>query len=192
MTAKTQGHTPVVSVSQSQVWTIVLALAAAASVVYGFLVDWDATVPAIAAFFAAMAVASVIDLKERRVPNRFLAMVIPPIVGLFVVAAIVNETRPLVDALVGGVVLFGIFLAIYAASKGSFGAGDVKISFLIGVAVCWFGLNQIVWLLVWMWIGLAAVGIPILRREGRGTKASLPFVPILSVASALTILIAAA
>lgn len=166
--------------------------AVAASLGYGVIVGWNATVPAFTAFFATIAIATVIDLRERRVPNRLLLVATPLVAGLFIMAAIVGAENHLATSVGGGIALFVVFLVIHLVSPKSFGAGDVKLSFLVGFAICWFGMVQLQWFLIWMWLGMALIGIPILRRQGRSSGAMMPLVPILSGAAVLTVLIAAA
>ena len=166
--------------------------AVAASLAYGVIVGWDATVPAFAAFFATMAIATAIDLRERRVPNRLLQIATPLVVSLVIVAAIAGAENNLATSVGGGVALFVVFFIIHLISPKSFGAGDVKLSFLVGFAISWFGMVQLQWFLIWMWLGMALIGLPILHRQGRGSGAMMPLVPILSGAAVLTVLIAAA
>ena len=174
------------------VQTSACVAAIAACFAYGVIAGWNATVPAFTAFFATMAIATVIDLRERRVPNRLLLVATPLVVGLFIVAAIAGAENNLATSVGGGVALFVVFFIIHLISPKSFGAGDVKLSFLVGFAICWFGMVQLQWFLIWMWLGMALIGLPILHRQGRGSGAMMPLVPILSGAAVLTVLIAAA
>lgn len=145
---------------------------------------------ALITYFVAVGTATYTDLTSRRVPNALLKTAIPPVVVLFTLATLSDEDGYYLGALVGAATLFLMFGLMHLRAPTSFGAGDVKAGLLVGLAVCWFGIGQLRWLLLWAWILLALVGLPILVRRGRAHAPSLPFIPILSVSSTVTILFA--
>lgn len=162
-------------------------MVSAVLVVSGLGASW-ATV-ALVGYFVAMSVASYTDLVERRVPNALLKVAIPVELALFSLAG-AQEDGYYLGALVGAATLFIMFGIFHLKAPTKFGAGDVKTGFLVGMAVCWFGIAELRSLLIWTLVVLAAVGLPLLLRHGRRAAPPVPFIPILSVASSITIIAA--
>ncbi|TSD94636.1 prepilin peptidase [Skermania sp. ID1734] len=81
---------------------------------------------------AAMAVAvwcvwlSVIDMRERRLPN---ALTIPGALAVLGYAVVTGRAR---QAVVGGLVLAASYLVIHLARPSALGAGDVKLALGVG------------------------------------------------------------
>lgn len=164
----------------------VAALAAAYLAKHG----WNSSVPAVVALLVVLGVATEIDLVERRVPNRLVAIATPALVGLFSIAALAGHEGSVWEAFAGGAILFVVFLMGHLFSPANLGAGDVKISFLMGFAVCWFGLEQLVIFMVYVFIGLLVVaGMRALVARARLAGTRIPFVPLLSLATALTMIV---
>jgi leader peptidase (prepilin peptidase)/N-methyltransferase len=94
-----------------------------------------------------MVALSVIDVRERRLPNRLTL----PGAAAIVVAAAVGGRGP--AALAGCAALVGIYLLLHAASPGAMGAGDVKLAAGIGALTGSMGVD--------CWV-LAALAAPVL------------------------------
>ncbi len=117
----------------------------------------DLTYPAAAA--ACALVASVFDVKRRRIPN-FLS--IPSfLLGLALHLAL-GGWKQLLSALAGGIVCGLVFLIFYIA--GGMGAGDVKLIMAVG---CLAGLSHVPYLLVLTAIsgGIMAVVLALARGQ---------------------------
>ena len=167
----------------------VVGVGAAALVAAGAETTTEAV--ALVVYVAALSGAVVLDLRTRRVPNRYLAVVTTATAGCFAVAAIAGTTRSPAAALVGAMSLTLVFAVIHLAAPAAFGGADVKIAALVGLGTCWFGLDHLQWLLLWTWCGLAIVGLPLLRRRRRSGRSTIvPFVPFLAAGSIATILLA--
>jgi leader peptidase (prepilin peptidase) / N-methyltransferase len=167
----------------------VLGAVAAALVAAGAETTWEAL--ALAVYVVALTGAVVLDLRTRRVPNRYLAVVTPVTAACFVMAAIAGTTRSPTAAFLGAGILTLVFATIHLVSPAAFGGADVKIAGMVGFATCWFGLDRMPWLLLWTWLALAIVGLPILRARRRSGRSTIvPFIPFLAAGSVVTILFA--
>jgi leader peptidase (prepilin peptidase)/N-methyltransferase len=185
------GRGPAQAARPDLIAIIAAVVAALATVLYGIRSDWDAATPAMTAFFAAIAAGTAVDIQQRRIPNKLVAAATPLVGALLVVAAIADDDgRRLVVSLVGGTILMVGFFALHALAPKSLGAGDVKIAFMLGLAIGWFGLGQLQWFLIWIVVGLS-IALVITRRRGGSSKDLVAFMPTLAAAATLTILLAA-
>ncbi|OZD10428.1 hypothetical protein CH275_00150 [Rhodococcus sp. 06-235-1A] len=73
-------------------------------------------------WFAAL---SAVDLRRRRLPN---VLTVP---GAIVVTAALVSTGS-ADAVLGGALLFAIYLIVHLLAPAAFGAGDVKLAWSVG------------------------------------------------------------
>ncbi|WP_369253984.1 prepilin peptidase [Geodermatophilus amargosae] len=144
-----------------------------------------AELPAWLWFVAAGVLLSVIDLRERLLPNRVL---LPATVGALLLltgaAAVGDRWDDLVRAALAGVAAFGVLLLMALVSPAGMGMGDVKLAGLLGLLLGWLGWPVVLagfflGFLLQAVLGLALIA---LRRAGRRTE--LPFGPAL-VAGAL-------
>lgn len=125
-------------------------------------------------FFALFLLILVIDLEHRRVLN----VVVYPMAVVGLLLALLHPQLSFVNALVGGLVGFGLFLLLYLARPGGLGAGDVKLAGLIGILVGFPGI--VVAILVAIGLGgVAAAALLLSRRVGpKGTMAYAPYLSI--------------
>lgn len=174
----------------SQDW-LIAGLVVTCSCTYAGLAGWELSILPFTTLFAMLGLASRYDLRTRRVPNRLIWVGTVLVATLLALTEVVDNGDRLGNAALGGVVLFGIFLAIHLLSPTRFGAADVKMSFVVGMSTCWFGLQQLSWFLLWTWVALAISAL-IMRLRGIGTADRvIAFVPIIAAAAAMSILMAA-
>ncbi len=100
-----------------------------------------------ACVLAWLAVLSVYDIRERRLPNW---LTIP---GAAVVLAMATAAGRGVPALLGAIGLAGLYLAVHLIAPAAMGAGDVKLAVGLGGLTGAFGFD------VW---ALAALAAPLL------------------------------
>jgi leader peptidase (prepilin peptidase)/N-methyltransferase len=122
---------------------------------------------------------SVIDLEERRVPNR---IVLPGLAAALVCRTALDPSpRWAVGALITGGVLF-VLAAIHPAGLGM---GDVKLGAFLGAWLGWNGMLALV-------VGSLAAFIPalaIVAARGRAArKVAIPFAPFLAVGGVVAVL----
>jgi leader peptidase (prepilin peptidase) / N-methyltransferase len=143
--------------------------------------QWLSQLPALAGIAYLFAVAprlAVIDLRERRLPNRLVLPGMPvALLGQLVAVAINPATaQQLLNALMAGLVAFG--LTLIANIRFGLGMGDVKLFVLIALTLGWFSP----WLVAAVWVfasmtGVLQVGVSALRARTlrlRGTIALGP------------------
>lgn len=77
-------------------------------------------------WFAAL---SAVDLQRRRLPN---ALTVPGAIVVTIALVLVGSA----GALLGGALLFAIYLVVHLLSPAAFGAGDVKLAWSVGSIAC--------------------------------------------------------
>ena len=110
---------------------------------YGAIVGWAAAL-------------SVVDLRHRRLPNLLT------LTGAAAILAGAAAAGLGVSALLGGLVLGGLYLLVHLADPGGLGAGDVKLALALGALTGAFGFP------VWF---LGALGAPVLTAVIGGLAA---------------------
>ncbi len=130
---------------------------------------------------AWLAVLSVYDIRERRLPN-WLTM--PGALAVLAVAAAAGRGAP---AVLGAAALAGLYLVVHLISPGAMGAGDVKLAAGVGGLTGAFGFD------VW---ALAAVTAPLLTAVWaiiaviRRSSSTVPHGPSMCLATLAAALIA--
>lgn len=141
-------------------------------------VGGDAVLPAFLATMAAGTAISIVDLRERRIPNRML-LVAGPVVTALLVAGLLLRGEPsrLLAVLVGAAALFVLYFVIALIVPAAMGMGDVKLAALLGGALGAVGLTG--WLLglvaAFLIGGVVAIIALVTRRVG--VRGSIPFGP---------------
>ena len=86
------------------------------------------------------------------------------------------------SAILGGLVVGGIFLLIYYIGKGGMGLGDVKLAVVLGV---WLGWQQgCVCLLLALWLG-CIIGVGLICLGKRNAKDAIAFGPYMCMAGVI-------
>jgi leader peptidase (prepilin peptidase)/N-methyltransferase len=153
---------------------LLAALVGGPLAIASFAADGLSLEAAIGAFFIVVLVAlSLIDLEERRIPNR----IVLPATAIVLAAQIVRDPDRTLEwaiAALGAALFFFIPRLLYPAGLGM---GDVKLALLLGAAL---GGAVVVALLVATFAVLpVSLGILVVRGfEGR--KAAIPFGPFLA------------
>jgi leader peptidase (prepilin peptidase)/N-methyltransferase len=147
------------------------------------------------ALFTSLIALSVIDMQTLRLPDRLVfPSVLVGAVAVAISAVVEGSITPVIGALTGAVIYFGVLLLAHLLHPAGMGFGDVKLAFLMGMALGWpteGGLDAFV-LVVWaMLVGFglgSVIGIAILVVRGR--SAAYPFGPFLAVGAAAVMLLA--
>ncbi len=159
-------------------------LFAATAAHFGF--TWS--LPAFVILGAGLVALATIDLERQVLPRQIVYVVSVLVAALLVVAAAVNgDWRRLLIALACAAVWFGVFFAIHAASPGSLGFGDVRLVFVLGLALGWLGIGYVlVGLFVASFIG-GVVGVALMgaKRANLGTR--LSFGPFLALGAEIVV-----
>lgn len=85
-----------------------------------------------------------IDSDVHRLPNGLTYPAYPAMLGLLVLASLVQGDRRWVGGLIGMGVLMVTFGLLWLVSRGQVGLGDVKWSGVIGLALGWLGADALV------------------------------------------------
>ena len=160
-------------------------VSAAVLAAVGLRFGWSADLPAWVWFAAVGLLLSVIDLRERLIPNRVLVPGIAVTAALLTLAAAVDDDwSALGRAVAGGAVGFLVLLVMALLAPAGLGMGDVKLAALLGLVLGWLGWSAV---LLGLFLGFVfqAVTALVLLAVGRaGRRTELPFGPAL-VAGAL-------
>lgn len=145
-------------------------------------VTFDAVVAGVAAL-VWMIVLSWVDIRDRRLPNRF-TMPVAAMVGL---SGLVGLVRGDPAVLTGALALAGAYLAVHLLAPRAMGAGDVKLAFCTGGMTGGFGLQA--WFLAAVG-ALALTGVIGLWLLARGHRnALIPHGPSMCAATASAVVL---
>jgi leader peptidase (prepilin peptidase)/N-methyltransferase len=134
-------------------------------------------------FVAMLAVVTVTDLRERRIPNRVLAAAVA--IGLPLLAAATPASVP--SRLMAATLAGGAFLAFASLRPDGFGMGDVKLIATMGL---FLGPGVVAAVLIAL-LAASLIGLSLFVRDGRAAaKATLPFAPFLALGGLVALLIA--
>jgi prepilin signal peptidase PulO-like enzyme (type II secretory pathway) len=127
-----------------------------------------------------VAVLAVIDLEERRIPNR----IVLPATGVVLAAQVIadpSRAPEFVVAALGAALFFSVPLAI---SRGGMGMGDVKMSLLLGAAL---GKGVVIAIAVAAF-AVFPIALAMLLRGGTSARTQgIPFAPFLALGAAVAV-----
>ncbi|MCY4036382.1 MAG: prepilin peptidase [bacterium] len=168
---------------------------------------WD-VVPVWALFVALVAVATV-DLFHYRIPNAIVFPAMAVLLSLIAVISLLRHQPGAIGHAAAGAGLYGGVMAVlHAASRGSLGWGDVKLSLPLGLVLGWaasgYGQSALAVLLafvlacvsgavmgLFVW-GVRALGIELLpdplADPDNPRPTVFPFAPSMAVAAAAMVL----
>ncbi|GAB3633773.1 hypothetical protein GCM10027421_31260 [Microbacterium shaanxiense] len=132
-----------------------------------------------------------IDARTHRLPNRIVLPTLAALLALVGVDALVTgRSGPLIGAVIGMLVLGGVYAVLRGASRGGIGGGDVKLAALIGLMLGWHGWQALA-------VGAAsafvlgafyALALMALRRADRSTR--IAFGPWMIIGAVLGVAVA--
>ena len=139
-------------------------------------------------FFALLVAISITDLSHRLVPRRLIYGALALIVPLLVAASAVDHTWHSLDgALIGGLVAFGLFFAVWWFIPRGMGFGDVRLAGVIGLTTGWLSLlHAYVAFLAGFLVGMV-FGLVLMAVSSVGRKTRIPFAPSLSVGAVIAV-----
>jgi leader peptidase (prepilin peptidase)/N-methyltransferase len=97
-------------------------------------------------FFGTLGVTlAAIDISVQRLPDRLVLPAYPVMIVLLCTAALIgHDAGALGRALLGGLVLSGVYLILALLRPGGIGGGDVKVAGLAGLALGWLGWHTLI------------------------------------------------
>jgi leader peptidase (prepilin peptidase)/N-methyltransferase len=145
------------------------------------------------AFLGAVGVAlAAVDITVKRLPDRLTLPLYPGLIALFGLAAVVNgQPAPFLRALLGGVVLGGVYLVLALVSGGQLGGGDIKLAGGLGIALGWLGWPVVFTGASLGFVLMALVSLVLLAVRRITLKQDISFGPFM-LAGALVAILAAA
>jgi leader peptidase (prepilin peptidase)/N-methyltransferase len=151
-----------------------------------FGLTWQ--LPAFLVLAVAGVLLAVIDLEHRLLPNRIvLRATIAAAALLTLAAAAGGDWHRLRTAVLGGVVLFVLFLALALFAPSGLGMGDVKLSAWLGLYLGWVGTGTVAVGAVAGFLVQAVVAVALLIVRKVGVKGEIPFGPALLAGAVLAI-----
>lgn len=144
----------------------------------GMRVGVDLRLVAFLALVAGGVAISIVDLREKRIPNRMLLVTAPTVAALLAAALLVaGDPGGLLRVLAGSAAMFGLYFGIALLAPSAMGMGDVKFAALLGGALGAAGLTA--WLVglfaAFLIGGLVAIVALVAGRVG--WRGSIPFGP---------------
>ncbi|MHA7306321.1 prepilin peptidase [Arthrobacter sp. TMN-49] len=132
---------------------------------------------------------SVIDIKHQLLPNR---IVFPSaaIAGVLLLSAslFMHDAGTALRTLLGGTVLWVVYVVLRLVSPSSMGYGDVKLAFVLGLYLGFIGWSAVLWGTFLAFVLGALWGLALMvTKKGTG-KTQIPFGPFM-LAGALILLV---
>lgn len=160
-------------------WLVGLTVALFVGLGLRFGEDW--VLPAYLVFTASLVALSAIDLRLHLLPNRIVYPMAAVSVALFGLAALIEPDG---DAFLRGIVCaigaFVAFFVLHLISPRGMGFGDVKLSFVLGLALGWLGVGETVLGLFLGFVYGAVIGLVLIAIGRRSRDQHIPFGPFLA------------
>ena len=131
---------------------------------------------------------AIIDTLEHRLPNRLLLIAYPTLLTLLSFGSILHsDSTNALRALISMTAVAGFYLALALTFPGGLGAGDVKLSGLLGLVLGWASWTAVITGTLLGWL-LGAGAWFTFRLTGHMTRDSLlPLGPFLLLGTLITI-----
>jgi len=143
-----------------------------------FHLTWE--LGAFCVFAAGLVALTAIDLRTKRLPREITYTTLAVGAPLLVVAALVRHQPVRIgQTALGAAIALLIMLAVYLASRGGMGDGDVRLSPLLGAYLGWLNPGIVPVGLLFGFFGGAVVGVVLLAvgRAGPQDGAAVRAVP---------------
>jgi leader peptidase (prepilin peptidase) / N-methyltransferase len=137
--------------------------------------------PAFLVLGAGLLALSVIDLEHYLLPNRVVYPLGITCAALLGVAGIADgDPAVWLRALVAGTVAFVAFFVIHVVAPRGMGFGDVRLSFVLGLALGWLGWGYVALGLFLGFLYGAVIGAGLIATRLRSRRDHVPFGPFLA------------
>lgn len=133
-----------------------------------------------AAFLAVLVAVSLVDLRERRIPNAYVYTG----TGLALAVALPGGADALGASLLGLLIGGGVMGGFYLVARGQLGLGDVKLAAFAGAVV---GVRATPTFLM-AGTGLGALAALVLLLRGGGRRSTFAYGPYLAAGAAVAVL----
>lgn len=144
--------------------------------------------PAFCVLMAGLVGLSWIDLRIKRLPRSIIHWTAIVGVPLLCVAAIVErEPKRIWMMLLGAAIAFVLMGAIYLASRGGLGDGDVRLAPLLGGYLGFLNPGLAPVGLFFGFVTGAVVGVALMAAKRAGRRTAVPFGPFLALGTVLAV-----
>jgi len=145
--------------------------------------------PAYLVVAAGLVALSVIDFEHFLLPNRIVYPLTIATLALLALAAVGDDDWDVFGrALLAGVAATLALGVLHLVSPRSMGFGDVKLAFVLGLALGWLGWGELVLGLFCGFFAGAVVGLALISLRRRGRKDHVPFGPFLAFGTLVVLL----
>jgi prepilin signal peptidase PulO-like enzyme (type II secretory pathway) len=127
---------------------------------------------AVAIYLVPLAAIAWLDIRTLRAPNRYVY----PLIAVSVIVSLTLYRAHAAEALLGGLLAFGILFVVALLGRGAMGFGDVKYGIVCGIAV---GLHGVLPMLGFTFVVGALVAGLALGLKLRQRKDVVAFTPFL-------------
>jgi leader peptidase (prepilin peptidase)/N-methyltransferase len=148
--------------------------------------DWD--LPAMLALFAGLLAVSITDVEHMVVPRAIVYPTTALVASLFLFdAGVTGQWHRLLIAGLCAVGWFLTFLAINLLNSRYLGFGDVRLSFLLGLGLGWFGVRFVILgFFASSFLG-AVIGLVLIASKKVGRQQPIPFGVFLAMGTAFAV-----
>ncbi len=130
-----------------------------------------------------------VDIAVHRLPDRLVLPGYPVLFGAFAIASVLGgDPARLLRTLAGGLALSGCYLVLVLVRPDQMGAGDLKLSGLVGLALGWFGWPAVLFGAFLAFLLASLVGVALLASKRARLHSALPFGPFMLAAALFTVL----
>lgn len=139
---------------------------------------------------AGLLALSVIDIELKLLPTRIVFPLGVMVAGALGGAALwERDWQPALRALLGGAAAYVVIRLIYEVTRGrGIGYGDVRLSFVLGMALGWLGWGHVVGGILGGFFFGAVVGLLLLALRLVSRRTPIPFGPFLALGTLVFVL----
>ena len=149
--------------------------------------DW--ALPGYLLFGWLLLVVSVIDARTRRIPNALTYPLTPALLGLMVVAALLNGSPGVaLRSVLAGLAGFVFLLILALISPRGMGMGDVKLAAFIGLGLGYLSWAHLILGLFLSFLFGGFIGMALLLLRLRSRRDQIPFGPYLALGALVALL----
>lgn len=146
--------------------------------------------PAYLVLGASLLALSAIDFEHKLLPSKIIFPTGFLVAALLLLAALAEgEPRHIVWSAIGAAGSFGMFFALHFISPRGMAYGDVRLSFVLGMAVGWLGIGLVPLFLFVSFLVSAVTGVIYAVVTRQGLKAAIPFGPFLALGAGVAIFV---
>ena len=129
-----------------------------------------------------LALVSIVDIKERRIPNR---ITYPSIIAIFFFMTVLGQfanTGPQYSRAIFGLLFaFCFFLSLHLINPQGIGLGDVKLAALLGLTLAWDSFDALIYGVFSIFIVSGIYSLILIIRNPKMISGSIPFAPFMTV-----------